>query len=136
MSDANREIARRFVEDVWGKGDYEAEKQIIAADMKDHNLAPGSPDGLEGHHLMLMGVRAAFPDMKMTLNQVITDSDKVVDHWTCKGTHTGEFFGVPATGRSISFDGMDVALIRNGQISELWHVEDIAGLMQQLTVQG
>ncbi len=128
----NKEIARKYVEEVWGKGDYDVEREIIAEDYIDQNLAPGVPPGLAGHHLVVEGVRSAFPDMQMTLDKVIAEDDSFADYWTCTGTHTGDFFGVPATGKSVRFNGADLSRVENGKIVEIWHVEDIAGLMQQL----
>jgi predicted ester cyclase len=129
----NKKIARRVVEDVWGKGDFAAEQELIAINVVDHNPLPGLAPGLEGHHQALAMFRSAF-DGQMTLEDVIAEGDKVVDRWTFHGTHRGAFFGIPPTGKQVTLTGMDFSRIENGQIVEFWHQEDILGLMQQLGV--
>ncbi len=129
----NKIIARRFVEDVWGKGDFAAERELMSTNVVDHNPVPGFPTGFEGHHQVLAMFRNAF-DGQVTLEDVIAEGDRVVDRWTFHGTHRGELFGIPATGKQVTFTGIDINRIENGQIVEFWHQEDIMGLMQQLGV--
>lgn len=129
----NKIIIRHYVEDVWGKGDFAAEQALIAMNVVDHNPLPGFASGLEGHHQVLAMFLNAF-DGQMTLEDVIAEGDKVVDRWTFQGTHRGEFFGIPATGKQVTLTGMDISRIENRQIVEFWHQEDTLGLMQQLGV--
>lgn len=129
----NKIIARRFVEDIWGKGDFEAERELLARNIVLHNVPPGIAPGLEGHHQVLVMIRNAF-DGQMTLEDVIAEGDIVVDRWTFHGTHRGEFFGIPPTGKSVTFSGIDINRIENGQVVEHWHHEDFLGVMQQLGV--
>jgi steroid delta-isomerase-like uncharacterized protein len=127
----NKIIARRFVEDVWGKGDFAAERELLATNVIDHNPLPGFATGFEGHHQVLAMFQNAF-DGHVTLEDVIAEGDRVVDRWTFHGTHRGELFGIPATGKQVTFTGIDISRIENGQIVEFWHQEDILSLMQQL----
>jgi predicted ester cyclase len=127
----NKIIARRFVEDVWGKGDFEAERELISTNVIDHNPVPGFATGFEGHHQVLAMFQNAF-DGQVTLENVIAEGDMVVDRWIFHGTHRGELFGIPPTGKQVTFTGIDISRIENGQIVEFWHQEDIMGLMQQL----
>ncbi|HVZ38314.1 MAG TPA: ester cyclase [Candidatus Kapabacteria bacterium] len=131
---SNKEVARQFVEDIWGKGDLNLAEQLIAADVVDNNPMPGLPPGRDGHNAMLTIVRAAFPDATFTLDQVVAEDDKVVDHWTMRATHAGPFMGIPATGRPVVLRGVDILRIENGQIAEFWHIEDIVGVLGQLGV--
>ena len=132
MSDENKEIARRYVEDVWGQGDFEAERQIVAANVVDHNPGSGGARGLDAHHATLTAVRAAFPDMHMKLDLLVAEGDKVTARWTASATHLGDFYGMPPTAKRVEFTGMNILRIADGQIAEIWAIEDIAGLMQQL----
>ncbi len=75
---------------------------------------------------------AAFPNLRYHLDDTIVQGDKVVTRWTANGTHTGEFFGMPATNKDVSMIGITIFRIQNGQIAELWNVWDQNGLMQQL----
>jgi steroid delta-isomerase-like uncharacterized protein len=127
----NKIIARRFVEEVWGKGDFEAERELLSANVIDHNPIPAFGTGFEGHHQVLAMFQNAF-DGQVTLEDVIAEGDRVVDRWTFHGTHRGELFGIPATGKQVTFTGIDISRIENGQIVEFWHQEDIMSLMQQI----
>ncbi len=133
MTEELKSIARRYVLDVWGRGDYDTEREIIAVDAIDHHPTSGGAGGLEGHHATVAAVRAAFPDMTMTIDEILAEGDRVVDCWTATGTHLGDFFGIPPTGRSFSFTGIDVLRVADGKIVEFRHVEDIYGLVLQLT---
>ena len=133
-TEENKALIRRAFEEVWGKGDFAVEKEVVATDVVDHNTPPGWPLGLEGHHQVVVMVRNAFPDLQITLEDVIAEGDKVVDRWTIRATHTGPFMNIPPTRKQVTFTGMDITRIKNGKIVELWHQEDILGMMQQLGV--
>ncbi|MDR3575252.1 MAG: ester cyclase [Anaerolineaceae bacterium] len=77
-------------------------------------------------------IHTAFPDLKYNLDDTIIKDDKVVTRWTAVGTHTGDFFGMPATNKHISMLGITIFLVRDNKIAELWDVWDQNGLMQQL----
>jgi steroid delta-isomerase-like uncharacterized protein len=74
----------------------------------------------------------AFPNLKYILDDTIVQGDKVVTRWTAAGTHTGNFFGMPATNKDVSMLGMTIFRVRDGKIAELWNIWDQNGLMQQL----
>ncbi len=132
MSAENKTIARRFVEEVWGKGDLELSNKLLAPECIDHNPGPGLTPDREGHNQLLLRVRTAFPNARFTLDDVLAEGDRVVDRWTMDGLHAGPFAGVPPTGRAVRLTGMDILRIENGRVVELWHLEDTQGLMQQL----
>lgn len=71
-------------------------------------------------------------DIHINVEDLVAEGDKVVDRWTARMTHKGEFFGLPATGKLVTITGMDIARLVNGKVAEIWHLEDIMGLMQQL----
>lgn len=133
-SERNKEIVRRYVLDVWGQWDFEAEKETVAEDLIDHNAPPGLPSGREGHHQFLAMCAQAFPQFDVTVEEVIAEGDKVAYQWTAEGVHEGEFMGIPATGNAVTITGSDIVRIEDGQIAETWHVESNLELMQQLGV--
>ncbi len=134
MSEQNKAIARRYMEEVWGKGDYDAERELVASNVVDHNPAPGQPGGFEGHHHALTGIRTAFPDGRLTVEQLVCEGDKVADRWTFTGTHLGESMGMPPTGKKVNFTGVDILRIEKGKVAEIWHQEDMLGMLTQLGV--
>jgi predicted ester cyclase len=104
----------------------------MSPDCIDHNPGPGLTPDRAGHHQLLMQVRTAFPDARFTLDDVIAEGDRVVDRWTMEATHAGSLGGMPPTGRHVRLSGMDILRIADGQIAEVWHIEDTLGMMQQL----
>ena len=76
---------------------------------------------------------AAFPDLRITTDDIIAEGDKVVARWTVTGTHQGELMGIPASGKQISFTGMTVHRFVDGKIAENWWSYDAMGMMQQIT---
>jgi predicted ester cyclase len=128
----NKQIARRLVEELWGKGDLAVADQFIAADVVDHNAIPGMPPGREGQKAAASFFHAAFPEIAIKVEDLVADGDRVVDRWTATMRHGGEFFGIPPTGKTVTLTGIDISRIAGGQVVETWHQEDILGLMQQL----
>ncbi len=132
--DENKAIALRYFQEVWGQGDFALEDQLLAPDYVDHQPAPGFPPDRTGHHRFLMHFRAAFPDVRYTMEDLIAEGDRVMDRWTVHATHLGDFLGIPPTGKAITFWGIDILRIVNGRIKEIWHLEDQVSVLQQLGV--
>lgn len=93
---------------------------------------PGQGPGLNGLKDVLRGMRAAFPDMHWTIEEQITEGDKVVTRFEWSGTHRAEFFGVPATGRPVKVWGIVIDRIDGGKIKDTRILMDALGLMMQL----
>ena len=125
-------VVRRFVDEYQGTGDERVALELLAPDFVDHSpFGPFSPDrdGVIGLFRML---RAAFPDLHATIHDQLVDRDKVVTRKTFHGTHRGEFMGMPATGRDVSFDVIDIVRVRDGLMVEHWNVVDALALMTRL----
>ena len=134
-TEANKELVRRFNEDVFNKGDVAAIDKYIAADAIDHNPPPGTSGtqgDLEGFKKWLTAFRAAFPDLKVTLDEVIAEGDLVVFRNTMTGTQKGEYMGMPASGKAISVEAIDIVRVKDGKMVEHWGQLDAMGMMQQL----
>jgi steroid delta-isomerase-like uncharacterized protein len=105
--------------------------------MKNISHQPaGSEDisGLEAIKQFTAGVRQAFPDMEITLEDQIAEGDKVVTRFTSRGTHQGELWGIPATGKEVEVTSISMDRIEGGKIAEHWTHADQLGMMQQLGV--
>jgi steroid delta-isomerase-like uncharacterized protein len=101
----------------------------------DHSRPPGQPAA--DRQALLDAVAAfkqGFPDLDTTIDREVADSDMVVQYGVMTGTHTGNLMGIPPTGKTVSIPWMDMHRIQGGQIVESWHLEDIAGMLQQLGV--
>lgn len=135
MSEAkNKEITRRFSAEVWGKGDAALADELIAPDLIEHTPFPAPTPGLEGHKQVLAMFRAAFPDLVVTVDDVIAEGDMTYLNWHGDATHTGEMMGIPATGKKVHVTGMDILRLENGKIKERWAEISTFSLMQQLGV--
>ncbi len=133
MSEAeNKTIARRFNEDVWGRGDEAALEELLAPDFIDHGALPGQTPDREGHKQTLAAFRSAFPDLNVTTEDIIAEGDKVVSRWTARGTHHGELLGIAPTGNEVTFTGIDVLRIAEGKVVERWAEGNDLEVMQQI----
>jgi predicted ester cyclase len=94
----------------------------------------GLPANLEGFKRELRGLRTAFPDLHLTLDDLVERDDMVWIRLTANGTHTGPFMHRPPTGRPFSINVMDVVRLKNGKIVEHWGVPDRFALMWQLAL--
>ena len=129
----NKALIRRFYEEVWNKGNIAVVDDIFAPDYVRHDLRPGiAPSGPEGQKAIARLFRAAFPDTRMTLDLLIAEGDLVMGRWTTRATHTGEWGGVPPTGKQAVFTGVNIFRIAGGKVVELWNYRDDLGLMEQL----
>ena len=129
MSDNYTQIVRRLYDDAFGQGKLDLADQIIADGFVDHEM-PGQ--GRDAFKQAVTMFRAAFPDIKMTLDDAIVGEDKIAVRFTMTGTHQGEFAGIPATGKRVSIGGIDILRFENGKVVEHWGYSDQIALMQQL----
>jgi steroid delta-isomerase-like uncharacterized protein len=136
LSDTNKTVSRRFLEEVWNKRNMAVLNEIIANDHVNTGpgTLPGLPTGPEGSKQFVQVYLNAFPDVHFTIDDQIAEGDKVVTRWTASGTHKGELAGIPATGKSSTVTGINVERIVNGKIVESWGIFDQFGMMQQLGV--
>ena len=130
----NKIIARRFNDEVWDKGDEAALEELFAEDAVDHGAVPGQPPGREGHKHQLALFRDAFPDLRVTTEDVFSEGDKVASRWTARGTHRGALMGIAPTGNEVTIEGIDVLRVAQGRIVERWAQSNDLVLMQQLGV--
>jgi steroid delta-isomerase-like uncharacterized protein len=131
MLEQNKHIARQFIA-AFAAADTRTLERIVAVHMVDHNLAPGQKQGRPGLMEAVEAFRVAFPDLKITIESLVADEERVSVTGKISGTNQGSLMGAPPTGKTASFAYMDMYGIANGQIVEVWHIEDLAGMMRQL----
>lgn len=131
-AEENKAIARRWNEEVWGKGNLAVIDELAATDFVFNWAAPGVEPDLEGYNQTVSGIRAAFHDMDRTVDDMIAEGDKVAVRWTGRSTHKGEWMGVAPTGKQVTVIGISIFRIEGGKIMEEWTEADALGLMQQL----
>ena len=128
----NRAVVRRFVEEVLGRGDFAALNALAAPDCADHAESPGPAPCPEALAQFLVTWRAAFPDLALTVEDLVAAGDRVAARWTLRGTHRGAFLGLPPTGRRVAAGGLELYRLAEGKIVERWAVVDTLGLLRQL----
>ncbi|MDZ7694304.1 MAG: ester cyclase family protein [Balneolaceae bacterium] len=131
-NEKNKELVRQYLLEVWGNWDYQLEKELVANDFIDHGAPPNFPSGLEGHHQFLQMCANGFPEVDITVEDLISEGDKVGCRWTLTGEHQGEFMGVPASGNDVVITGTDIHRIENEKLKETWPVVDMLGMMNQM----
>ncbi|MGA2927962.1 MAG: ester cyclase [Solirubrobacteraceae bacterium] len=128
---------RRWLLEVWGAGRYEVDDELIDLDLVDHNRYEGQPDGRAGDVWAAQMVRRVFPDLRFVPNLVMSDGEYVVGRWTMTATNIGsiDLFGLPPTGRPVTITGQEVFRAEHDQFVEVWHQEDLPGMLAQLGLQ-
>ena len=134
VSEANKTVSRRFVEEAFNEGKYEVLEELIAPTFVNHDPATGDVTGIDGAQQSIEGYRSAFPDLKITIKEQIAEGDLVATRWTAIGTHKGELMGVAATGKEATVTGLSLDKIKDGKIVEAWNNWDTLGMLQQLGV--
>jgi steroid delta-isomerase-like uncharacterized protein len=131
--EANKAIARRLVEEVQNQQNISAMDELYATDYVYH-AAHGVPPTLEGNKQFFGILFAAFPDLHFTIHDQIAEGDKVVTRKTMSGTHQGAFVGMPATGKRMTLEILEILHIDGGKILGNWMFYDRLSLMHQLGV--
>jgi steroid delta-isomerase-like uncharacterized protein len=131
--EANKKASRRMVEEFFGAGKYDIADDLVHEDAIGRDPAQPEPiRGIEALKENARGYRAAFPDMKMTVDQAIAEGDVVAVRWTARGTHKGDLFGISPTGKQATVTGITIDRYKGGKIAESWTNWDTLGLLQQL----
>jgi steroid delta-isomerase-like uncharacterized protein len=131
-AETNLAIVQRLIKEAQEGGNLGVVDELLADDFVDHTPLPGLPPTRDGVRMLFAGLRAAFPDLTVTIDEQIADAEKVATRKTFRGTHHGPFLGVPPTGRSISFEAIDILTLRDDRIREHRVVINQLALMQQL----
>ena len=131
-TEQNKAVVRRWLEEGWNHGNVAVIDALAAPDFVDHHLLRGFPPNVSVHKAWLQAARAGFPDVQIHIEDMIAEGDKVVTRMRITGTHTGEFLGIPPSGKSVSVEGIGISRIVDGKSVEYWESFDALGLMQQI----
>jgi len=134
-AEENKAVVRRQEEELFTRGNLDAADEIYAPGYVGHD--PSNPEdirGLEAAKQAAADYRRAFPDLRVTLEDLIAEGDKVVARLRFRGTHRGELDGIAPTGRRVDCSGIVVSRMEGGKIAEDWANFDDLGMMRQLGV--
>lgn len=128
----NKALIHRFYEEVFNKRNLAALDDFYAPDHVDHTLPPGLPVSPEGTRQAIAVTLAGFPDLHVTIEDMIAEGDRVVTRFTTHGTQQGVFGSIPPTGKQVAVSTIEITRIANGKIAEDWGLDDRLGMLQQL----
>lgn len=132
-TEVTKEVVRRFNQDVIGAGDRTAFEQLMDRSFINRSAPAGTPDGAESMWKTFENVlRPALGGLSVTIHDQVSEGDKVTTRKTISGTHTGEFMGIPPTGRAISIDVIDIVRVRDGRYVEHWGINTLPSVLAQL----
>jgi steroid delta-isomerase-like uncharacterized protein len=135
MAQENEQVIRRWFDEVWNQGSEGSIDELFAADGVAHGLndADGQPlRGPENFKVLQRAFLAAYPDLKITVEDTITEGDKIAARCTVRATHTGDGLGLTPTNQPIEFTGLTFVEIKDGQIIEAWNEFDFMKMYSQV----
>jgi len=135
MSELNKNVVRRLFEEVWNKGNLPVADELFSPNYARHDSStPDVGRGPESEKKRATLYRTAFPDLRLTVEDIIAEGETVMARWSCRGTHKGDLSGIAPTGKQFTISGITVGRLANGKIAESYVNWDALGLMQQLGV--
>ena len=135
VSEESKALVRRQEEELFGRGNLELADEIYAPDYVGHD--PSNPEdvrGLQAAKQAAADYRRAFPDLRVSVEDLIAEGDRVAARLRFRGTHLGELNGIAPTGRRVDFTGIVISRVEGGRIAEDWANFDDLGMMRQLGV--
>jgi steroid delta-isomerase-like uncharacterized protein len=135
MSENNKAIVRRLIEEFWNKGNQSLAEQFFAPTYTHHDAStPDFGQGPESEKKRANLYRTAFPDLRLTIQDIIAEGETVMTRWSCQGTHKGDLNGIAPTGKQINISGVTIVRFSNSKMVEGYVNWDALGMMQQLGV--
>ncbi len=131
-TEENKALLRRYIKEVWDKQNPAAVDEFLAPDYKRHRSPTIEPLTRDDQKQLLTKFRAAFPDIQLTVEEIIAEDDRVAFRSTIRATHQNEFLGIAPTGKKVTVGLVDVIHIENGKFVEQWGGPDLLDLVQQL----
>ena len=128
----NKALVRHFYDEVFNNKNMAGVDAFVAPNIIDHSLPPGAPGEIEGVRQNITMFLTAFPDLNLTLEDIIAEGDKVVVRWTMRGTHQGASLGMPPTGKQFTLPGISLVRLDGGMAAETWVSFDQLVMLQQL----
>jgi steroid delta-isomerase-like uncharacterized protein len=134
--DENKAIVRRILTEFWQRGNVQVLDELLADDCVNYEQSNPELRGKKACKEWANGVRQAnlqgFPDLEIRAEDFVAEGDKVAKRWVFSGTHTGEYSGIPPTGKPVTMRGITLYRVTGGKVNEIYWNYDVFGLLQQL----
>lgn len=131
-AERNRAVIRRFYDELWNQWNLDVANEIVVPDVRFRGSLGTTLVGVDALKRYVEHVRSAFPDWENRVDDLIAEGDKVVTRMTWTGTHSGELFGVAATGRRVTYVGAGIFHLHDAKIHDAWIVGDTQELWRTL----
>lgn len=132
MTSRNRDLIRRFYEELWNNFDKRKVPELLTDDVKFRGSLGQEKFGHSGFTEYMDMIQTAFPDFTNHVEVIISEGDRAFARLTYRGTHRGPVFGIRPTNRHVEYAGAVAFRFRGEKISEVWALGDVHGLLQQL----
>ena len=129
---ANKALVRRFYREVYVDWNMALVDEVVSPRFTSHDWPEGGPTGPQAFRDYYSSIRAAVPDARYEVDDLIAEGDRVVVRWRLLGTHEGEFGGIAPTGRAITLKGIAIYRVDGGKLRERWVVADLHGLLEEI----
>ena len=133
-TEENKNLVRRFFEDVWNTHSLALVDELFSADYAEHRPVPGIPPTRDGFKQVARIFWSGFPDGRIEIEDQVAEGETVVTRWTSRSTHAGEFTQIAPTGKQVVVNGINIHRVADGKIVETWVQFDQLGMLQQLGV--
>lgn len=130
----NKTLVRRFIEEVFNNRNLAAIDAFLATNLIDHTLPPNLPPTIEGTKQAISMYLKAFPDLHITIDDLVAEGDRALVRYTSRGVQRGAFAGIPPLGRQMEVSSYLTARIADGKIVEQWGLDDQLAMLQQLGI--
>ena len=130
--EANKNLVRAYTQTVFNDHHTDRAAEFLARDVTWHGGTLGTMDGVDNVAAMVRGIIEALPDLTATEQDIIAEGDTVAVRYVVEATHTGDLLGIPATGRRVRWDAVDVYRVANGKIVEEWAGDDLLAILVNL----
>ncbi|MBI5629470.1 MAG: ester cyclase [Elusimicrobia bacterium] len=134
MTTHDKAVARRFYLEAVGGGELAHVESLVGADYVDHNAGLAAGRGPEMVRRHLAALRRTFPDFTLQIEDMVAEGDRVATRVSGRGTHLGEWKGIPPTGALIQLRGMNIDRLAGGKIVEHWGEADTVGMLVQMGI--
>jgi len=133
-TEQNKKTVQRFNKEFIEQGKLEAFEELIADEVVNHSAPQGSSTGADGMLYFLQNIlRAGFPDLKVEILDQLAEADKVTTRKIIQATHTGVFMGIPASGKKVGIQVIDIIRLKDGKYVEHWAVSNLAEVTASLS---
>ncbi len=133
-TEENKALIRRIAEEIFNKKNLAVVDELVDNDYVFHGGPGGQEKGRENFKQMQTILFTTFPDIRLTIEDMVAEGDKLAYRYTLRGTHKGDFMGIAPTGKQFELSGIAIGRVIGGKIVEEWDANDMLGMMQQLGV--